>query len=255
MKRLTRRKFFKVSALSALSLMWLPKNINSKYISFFDDNEDIFKSRIKSFIGLELKNKPIGDVVVQVGKSFLGTEYIANTLEINPSDEQLVVNLTAFDCVTFVENCLAFARCIKTDKTTFDDFKQSLMKIRYRHGIIDGYTSRLHYFCDWIYDNQIKGYVNDVTRDLGGEVYVKTINFMSTHSNSYKQLSDSSNLAEIRAVEDEINLRTYFYIPKKNIAKISDQLQNGDIIATTTSIPGLDVTHTGYVCKDASTLI
>ena len=126
------------------------------------------------------------------------------------------------------------------------------MKIRYRHGIIDGYTSRLHYFCDWIYDNQLKSYVNDITRDLGGEVYAKNINFMSTHVNSYKQLADSSNLQKIKAVEDEINLRTYFYIPKKNISKISDRLQNGDIIATTTSIPGLDVTHTGYVIKDES---
>ena len=34
--------------------------------------------------------------------------------------------------------------------TTFDDYKAELEKIRYRDGVIDGYASRLHYFCDWI---------------------------------------------------------------------------------------------------------
>jgi hypothetical protein len=252
MERISRRKFFKTSALSALSLIYLPKFIRFKNTIFFEENEEIFKSKIKSFIDAGLGSKPLGGAIVEVGKSFLGTEYVANTLEINPNDEQLVVNLGAFDCVTFVENCMALARCMRTGKTSYDDFKELLMKIRYRHGIIDGYTSRLHYFCDWIYDNQLKSYVNDITRDLGGEEYAKNINFMSTHVNSYKQLADSSNLEKIKAVEDEINLRTYFYIPKKNINKISDRLQNGDIIATTTSIQGLDVTHTGYVIKDES---
>lgn len=250
MERISRRKFFKFSALSALSLIYLPKFNKLKNYIFFDDNEEIFKSKIKLFIDTGLGSKPLGDSIVEVGKSFLGTEYVANTLEINPTDEQLVVYLSAFDCVTFVENCLTFARCLKTSKTSYNDFKETLMKIRYRHGIIDGYTSRLHYFCDWIYDNQLKGYVNDITKDLGGEVYAKTINFMSSHVNSYKQLADSSNLEKIKSVEDEINLRTYFYIPKKYINKISDRLQNGDIIATTTSIQGLDVTHTGFVIKD-----
>ncbi len=59
----------------------------------------------------------------KLGSRFLGTEYVANTLEINSPDEKLVTNLTGLDCVTFVENCLTFARCLKKGKTSFDDYK------------------------------------------------------------------------------------------------------------------------------------
>ncbi len=66
-------------------------------------------------------------------------------------DEQLVINLTGLDCTTFLENSLALARCIKKGTTSFEDYLEELQFIRYRDGVIDGYTSRLHYFSDWIY--------------------------------------------------------------------------------------------------------
>ncbi len=127
--------------------------------------------------------------------------------------------------------------------------RSELENIRYRDGKIDGYASRLNYFCDWIYNNEDKGIVKNISADLGGVEYKKTINFMSSHRKSYKQLADNTEFEGIKACEEAINSRYYYYIPKKNISKIYDQLQNGDIIATTTTIEGLDVTHTGYVCK------
>ena len=224
-------------------------NFNNSIYVFLDDNEKIFKEKFILFIKNGLKNKQFGNEIIEIGKSFLGTEYAANTLELNPDNEQLVVNFTGLDCVTFVENCLTFSRCLKLDETSYNEFKAELTKIRYRNGSIDGYPSRLHYFCDWIYDNQQKGIVKNITRDLGGVEYVKTIDFMSSHAKSYKQLADKTNLQGIKEVEESINSRTHYYIPKKNIQDIYDSLQNGDIIATTTKIEGLDVTHTGYVLK------
>jgi hypothetical protein len=44
------------------------------------------------------------------------------------------------------------------------------------------------------------------------------------------------------------NLNIY-YIPQDEIATIYANLQPGDIIATATDIPGLDVTHTGLVYR------
>ena len=245
----TRREFFKFSGLTILSLTQLSNLFNVNNIGFFlDDDSELCRKKFSAFVEEGLKDKPIGDAIVEIGKSFLGTEYTAGTLEINSPNESLVVNLREFDCVTFVENCLTFARCLKKGKTTFDDYKNELEYIRYRDGKIDGYASRLHYFCDWIYDNENKGIVKNISSELGVE-YSKTIDFMSTHTKSYKQLSDKDTLESIKSVENSINSRYHYYIPKKNIAKIHDQLQNGDIIATTTSINGLDVTHTGYVYK------
>lgn len=251
MTKLTRRNFIKTSALSAIFLSAVPQSLKSFNNVFWDDYDEVLcRKKFKLLLGNEVQKLPIGDVIAEVGKSFIDTDYVAGTLDKNKS-ESLVINLTGLDCVTFVENCLVFARCVKQGKTTFDDYKAELKKIRYRDGVINGYSSRLHYFCDWIWDNESKGIVKNITADIGGVSYSKNIDFMSTHTNSYKQLADSAELEGIKASEDAINSRYYYYIPTKDISKSYDLMQTGDIIATTTSIGGLDVTHTGYVYKEA----
>ena len=124
---------------------------------------------------------PVGEAMAAFGQHFIGTPYVAHSLE-EPGDEHLVVNLRGFDCLTFVENMLAMARCVRSGKTTFDDFKRQLTLIRYTGGVISGYPSRLHYFTDWMMDNGKKGVVQPLTQELGGAAYTKTIDFMSTHT-------------------------------------------------------------------------
>jgi len=247
----SRRKFIKSLVLSPLFLMGLNRffNVDSMVGEAMDDNEKLCLDRFNILANLGVSNLSIGDAIVETGKSFLGTEYVGGTLDIDPDEEKLTVCFTGFDCVTFVETCLVFARCLKSSRTTFRDYKKELEKIRYRGGILDGYGSRLHYFTDWIYDNQEKGILKDMTAELGGVEYVKQINFMSKHPNWYKQLLNKQNLESIKIAEEAINSRTQYYIPVDGISKVYDFLQNGDIIATTTNIPGLDVTHTGYVCN------
>lgn len=250
MSKLSRRNFIKTSALSAIFLTSLPSAIKSMDTSFFDDYDEVLcKKKFKFLVDNGVKSMIIGDAIGVVGKSFIDTDYVTGTLDKNMS-EGLVINLTGLDCVTFVENCLTFARCVKLGKTSFDDYKAELKKIRYRDGQLDGYASRLHYFCDWIYNNEDKGIVKNITADIGGVLYDKKIDFMTTHTKSYKQLSSSAELDGIKIAEEAINSRNYYYIPTANISKSYDLMQTGDIIATTTSIGGLDVTHTGYVYKD-----
>lgn len=246
----SRRNFIKTSAASALILTGLPSIAKSFSPALWDDyDEALCRKKFKALVAADVKSLPIGDVIAEVGKSFIGTDYVAGTLDKNMS-EGLIINLTGLDCVTFVENCLVFARCIKLGKTSFDDYKAELKKIRYRDGAIDGYSSRLHYFCDWIFDNEAKGVLKNITADIGGVSYNKTIDFMSTHTKSYKQLANSAQLEGIVVAENDINTRYHYYIPTGDISKAYDAMQTGDIIATTTSIGGLDVTHTGYVYKE-----
>jgi len=247
----TRREFFKYSALGSLILMGLPSFIKAKNsFDIFDDYDEVIcRKKFKLLVDDNAKNMSIGDAIVDVGKSFMGTDYVAGTLD-KSTNESLVINLTGLDCVTFVENCLTFGRCIKKGKTSFDDYKKELEKIRYRDGKIDGFSSRLNYFCDWIYNNEEKGIVKNITAEIGGVAYNKNINFMSSHTKSYKQLTDKAEMDNILVTEDAINSRNLYYIPKKDIHNHYDQMQSGDIIATTTVIDGLDVTHTGYVYKD-----
>ncbi|MBV6477806.1 MAG: hypothetical protein HGGPFJEG_00550 [Ignavibacteria bacterium] len=206
------------------------------------------KKKLASFSDT-LKDLPINEIIIEVGKSFLGTPYVAGTLDENPGYEELTINITGLDCVTFVENCIVFSRLIKTGKTDFEDYKKELEKIRYRNGVNAGYPSRLHYFSDWIYDNEKKGILKDITHEIGGKEFAKIITFMTAHKDAYKQMENSDNYMGIYDVEEEINKRRMFYIPKGEISLYYDLLKDGDIIGLTSTLAGLDVAHTGFVYK------
>jgi hypothetical protein len=115
-----------------------------------------------------------------------------------------------------------------------------------------GYCSRLHYFTDWIRDNERRGVVEDVTDDVGGERYAKTVDFMSTHRSSYPRLSSDDTYQCIVAMEADLRDHDLYYVPQDEIAAAYDELRPGDIIATATNIDGLDVTHTGFVYRTAA---
>ena len=185
------------------------------------------------------------DQIIETGKLFLQTPYVGGTLNIKEKEE-LIINLHQLDCTTYLENVLAFSNVLKQSKADISSFSKELEKIRYRNGNLTDYSSRLHYFTDWIFNNEEKGLVTDMTQEIGGEPYEKKIDFMSTHINSYPALvKDSSLIETIKQTEKEINSRKHFYIPKNRIQSIEKQINNGDFIAITTKIKGLDVSHTG----------
>ena len=216
----------------------------------WDDDEALCKKKFDVAVSLSLRRKPINDVIVAMGKTFLGTEYLAHALEV-PGEERLVVNMSGLDCVSFYENALVFARCVKMKRTTFDEYKQQLQLIRYRGGVIDGYLSRLHYTTDYIFDNVKKGVWKDVTGEIGGVPYIKTINFMSTHPESYRQLRENPLLVKsIRSLEDEISERKKFYVPKDRVKDLQEKIHSGDILGVTTDIDGLDTSHTGIAVRE-----
>jgi hypothetical protein len=216
---------------------------------FSEKDVEICNSKFKLAVDKNLAEKPIGDVIAEIGKSFIGTDYLAHGLE-KDGDEQLVINITGLDCTTFLENSLILARCIKKQKTSFEDYQSELQLIRYRDGTIDKYPSRLHYFSDWIYDNQKKEIVEDVTKDIGGERIEFDINFMSTHPDSYKQLKENPDFIPIiKKQEKEISCRKYYFIPKEELRSKEDQIHNGDLIAITTTVEGLDIGHVGIAVK------
>lgn len=210
---------------------------------------DVCKSKFELAVEKNLAKLPINEVIIAVAKSFIGTEYAANTLE-KGDKESLVIHLTGLDCYTFLESSLALARCIKEEKTSFQDYENELTKIRYNNGKIDEYPSRLHYFSDWIYDMNKRSIGKDITKEIGGVPYKKKINFMSTHADSYRQLKDNPKFVdEIAAIEKQISSRKYFYIPQEKIASVEQKIESGDIIGITTNIDGLDIAHTGIAIR------
>ncbi len=206
-----------------------------------------FENKAMEIDGL-LEND-FGKTTVAVGKTFIGIPYVAKTLEIGDA-ESLVVNLHGLDCTTFVENVLAFGLLLKDEKTDFDSFTNTLETIRYKEGKLNGYGSRLHYFSEWISNNEEKGLVKAITSEIGGIEMNKQINFMGTHRDLYPFLKDDANFEKIIETENELAKSGFCYVPQDQIEANEHLIQTGDIIALATSIKGLDVTHTGIATRE-----
>ncbi|BAX80496.1 hypothetical protein ALGA_2158 [Labilibaculum antarcticum] len=215
-------------------------------VQLLDSTDQAIFNSIREIAGsMSIDSLSLDDRVVEVAKMFMQTAYVGGTLDGNEK-EQLVVNFRELDCTTYLENVVALSKALSNDSLTTDDFLNELENLRYRNGKLTDYSSRLHYFSDWIYENEKKGIVKNMTAEIGGEKYNKAINFMSTHVDSYPALkADTSLVKEIRNTENEINKRELFYIPETKIQQLEDQIQNGDLIAITTKIEGLDISHVG----------
>ncbi len=190
-----------------------------------------------------LDTLPIGAVIARLGRTFVGAPYVPGSLEVE-GPERLVVNLRSFDCVTFVESMLALARTVRSGGH-YADFTRELQRIRYRSGKLDGYPSRLHYFSEWIADNDQKGVVQNLTQSLGGQRDPEPISFMTTHRASYRQLVADDVFAEIGAMERRLSRQPRYVIAETSIAASAPRIRDGDVIAAASNLPGLDVAHTG----------
>jgi hypothetical protein len=218
---------------------------------YTEKDVEICSSKFELAVDKKLTDKPINEIISEIGRSFLNTEYEAFAIE-KPGKEQLVIHLTGLDCTTFLENTLSLSRCIKKRKTSFKEYQNELTFIRYRDGKIDGYPSRLHYFSDWIFNNTKKGIVKDVTKSIGGEPITFNVFYMSKNPDKYKHLTETPDFIPIIAKQEEaINKREYFYIPKEKVEKFENKIQNGDLIAITTNLNGLDIGHVGIAVKES----
>jgi len=213
---------------------------------------EVCTSKYTLAIDKEIAQKPVGEVIAEIGRSFIGTDYAASTLDKPATEaEPLIISLTGLDCYTFLESALVFGRTIKSNNLGFDAYKKELTNIRYRDGIRTDYISRLHYFTDWIYDLEKRGIVKDITKEIGGIRYKKEVDFMSSNPKSYKQLRETPSLVKrIKKIEQEINKREYYYIPERNLEELESNINEGDLISITTNIQGLDVSHVGIAVRN-----
>ena len=184
-------------------------------------------------------------------RSLLGVPSVAHTLEVNDR-EQLVVNLRQLDCTTLVETVCALTLCAREGRADYRCFCRHLQQLRYRKGQLDGYPSRLHYFSDWIADNEEKGIVRERCSDRPPFTAVQTlrINYMSTHPQAYKALRANPGMVkQIAAQEKRLTGLKCRYIPKQQVSdakSLRTVIADGDIIAITCSKAGLDIAHLGF---------
>ena len=192
--------------------------------------------------------KSDADKVMFFARSMIGIPYRGGTLDVN-ENESLVVRTDSVDCTTYVETILAMYLASKAEDDEYSDFKEALTRIRYRDGVIKGYSSRLHYFSDWVANNEKKGILYEVTSRSNHSQRHFSINYMTKHSGLYRRLKeDSLSVNEMLCVEEKWKNYDMSYIPKELLKEHYNNIDicNGDILALTTNIDGLDVLHLGF---------
>lgn len=200
------------------------------------------------------RNNTVSELTLFFAKKMLSRPYVAFTLE-KGDEERLVVNLQELDCTTLVETSAALAITAHTGGKRFADYCETLRRLRYRGGKMGDYSTRLHYFSEWITDNEQSGTVYD--KGSSGEYpfiaeQIIDATFMSSNPQYYKRLKNDSAMTEkIAEMEKRLCGQTVHYIPKQLLNKSAEVLhviQNGDIIALVTNKKGLEISHVGIAC-------
>lgn len=223
---------------------------------FFTSDLQIFYDKIKTLKEKDLSSTNLSTVnslqtnsylafnelIVSVGKSFLGTPYEFYTLDKN-YPEELVINLKELDCLTYLENVLAISRILKKGENDFQDFKKEIQLIRYREGGPVDYANRLHYYTDWLNDAEKKGLLKNIP---GPDEFKKPIFLLSQNT------SRKNEIEKIKKTEEALSEQTTKFFSCNTLAKLDlDQLlQDGDIIGFTSNIDGLDVNHVAFALKE-----
>ena len=262
---------FVVLLLFAAAVLWSPFEPHrppvdtfagaEEHVGWLDEDWQIFEAKVQWALEAGTDTLPVGTAMAEIGRSFVGTAYVPRTLEVE-GPERVVVNFRGLDCVTFVENVFALSRFVRsgagrslTDRPAAEAHYQKLLEeIRYRDGQLDGYQSRLHYFSDWIANNASRMLIRDLGAELEGIHNLDRIDFMTTHVDSYSQLANFENLEALRETEERLSAAGRLFVPEARIPAVADHLEDGDIIAATSVVEGLDVAHTGLALWVEGTL-
>jgi len=177
---------------------------------------------------------PIGERTAAVGQGLVGTRYKHFTLEIDNRIESPSVDFQGMDCWTFFEIALSFARMLNEPESNWtpERLLHYIEIDRYRSGECTGeYLSRLHYLEDWLYDNDRRGLVEDLTRSLGGRSVPHSAREMSVGWRHYRYLAaNRSLLGPLARMEANVSSRPLYEIPKNRVAGIEPKLRSGDVI-------------------------
>ncbi len=183
-------------------------------------------------------------------RQLLGTPYVAHTLE--GDQEMLTINIHELDCLTFIETLYSLTRATLNRRYSWRDFAANIENIRYRGGEMGDYSSRIHYISEWIIDNHIRGNLVEITPDLPHVDYmIKNIDYMTHHTDSYRQLKNDSVMVE-KIRRYELRRHRFPYVKRSwlNDKAVKAALRSGDFVSLVTKTEGLDVSHNGIIIID-----
>ena len=115
------------------------------------------------------------------------------------------------------------------------------------------YLSRLHYLEEWLSDNDRRGLVNDITRELGGSSVPHVAREMTVGWRHYRYLRNNPKLlGPLGQMERRVSSGPFYHIPKSRVPAIESKLRNGDIIGIVgrDGRRGYATSHVGLAYRD-----
>src|SRR3972149_11754041 len=95
-----RRRLFLKSVPLLAGIPLLRRGAASSVWFHDDDDATLCTKKFEFAVSARLREKPIHAVIIEMGKTFLDTEYVAHELE-QPGEEKLVINLRGIDSGAF----------------------------------------------------------------------------------------------------------------------------------------------------------
>ncbi|MEO1483876.1 MAG: N-acetylmuramoyl-L-alanine amidase-like domain-containing protein [Myxococcota bacterium] len=197
-------------------------------------------------VGERQDGESFGELSTRAARLKLGVPYDRTPQRAGP--ETLRIHLDALHCVSLVEYADAVARCVWSASPNPECFAAEVEATRYRDGSLVDYASRLHYFTDWLTDNQRRSRLRSLVE--AEATLRERYFFMTHHPASYPALKDQATARAIAAVERRLSNTDVRYVPRNEVSTFQSALKTGDIVAFITRKPGLLVTHTGYIVRD-----
>ena len=210
-----------------------------------DDTSQL--SRWYQSVGRPLPHEGFGEFLSRVARTRVDTPY-DHSPEMG-AEETLRAGLQRFECVSFIESSLGVARCAWRGQSTEGCFVWELLGLRYRSGMMSNYASRLHYFVDWLADNQGRWRLRNVTTGLGGTPVTSNFFYLTRRAAMIPALSSPDARKAIADVEARLSSQSQVVVGRNRIGQAAAGLRDGDIVAITGNKPGRLVTHAGFVSR------
>lgn len=226
----------------------LPQSVTFKGV-------DVFQQIVARAMAENWAALPMGARVAQFGQALRGIRYVGWTLEIDDRVESPSANFTGLDCWTFFEIALGMARMISKRQRSYtpSDLLRQIEWTRYRGGVCRGlYLDRIHYLDEWFADNDARGNILNVTRDVGPAVRLsgRSNDEMSLNPKLYRYLrADPTLVPVLRQIEAQLEQVPFDFIPKDQVAACEPRIQSGDIIGIVTNRQHVFCSHVGLALR------
>lgn len=235
-------------SLRSRSVMWLVCGFAALAISARAEPSTTKLASWYDALGKPRASESFGHYLTRTARIQHGVKYKENSEP--PGAETLDANVDGFECVSFIESTLAVARCAWESEPTASCFVRELEATRYRGGRMGDYASRLHYFVDWIGDNESRGRLVNMTAALGGEPVQKDFFYITERvleRSDVKEDDLASLTREMQTTEARLSATTHAVLSRQSAPPVLSKLEDGDLVAFVRERPGLLVHHAGFV--------